>query len=684
MLKNYFKIAIRNLLKNKLHSSINIIGLAVGFSASIVIFLFVNNELTYDSFHKNADSIFLVYKERITPTGTQITRDTWLPMADALKRDYPGIANAAHVWDDNNAWVNSKGNKFLETVTYASPSFLDIFSFPLIKGDLATVFADIHSVIISQNIAEKYFGNTNPIGKSITIDYKTDYIIRGVLVEIPQNSTQKIDILVPSESVPFFEENKNNWDGSWLSTFVQLSKETTQSSLEAQFPNFVKKIWGEELNNSMNLKLTPLPELYNELTDANTYAYILLGIAVIILIIASINFMNLTTASSIERAREIGMRKVLGAFRHQLIKQFLNESLIMVTFALIIGIGLLEFFLPLFNSHYHMSLSMEYMSNINTVLGLLGLGLFVGLISGFYPAFVISGYKPIESLNGKLKYSLTGLRLRSGLVITQFGLAIILIIGTWIMWNQIHFMKNMNLNFNKENVIAIQVRQSDFENQEQATVRLETFKNDLHQYSGIKSISSSTHIPGRWPGWFIFAYPTDRDDSQRLRVRNAYVDSGYFDTYGIEFLEGRNFSETLETDAKESLIINEAALRDIGWHSVEDRQIRVGGTNYNVIGLVKDYHFQSLASQVAPVLHFYRPLNNGVHRIISAKLADGKLSTILAHIERLWQRLDPTRAFEFTFVDENFDRRYEIGHSSFHPERRAESRSSRPFPPPGR
>ena len=396
MFKSYLKIAFRNLLKSKVFSFINVFSLSIGIACCILIFLFVRDEWSYDDFHENSESIYLVYKERITPTGTQITRDTWLPMAEALKNDYPSIKNAARIWDDNNSWVQVEGNRFQEKITYADPALFEIFPFPLLEGDLSTTFADINSAVISKEIAVKYFGETSPIGKSITLNYETDYIIRGVLDAIPQNSTIEIDILVPCESAPFYEENKENWGSSWLFTFIQLSEGSTAESLEPQFPQFVAKIWSEELNTSMNLKLTHLPDLYNEMTDANTYAYILLGISVVILIIASINFMNLTTARSIERAREIGMRKVLGAFRRQLIGQFLNESLVVSILALFLGIGLLELLLPVFNTYYDLSLSINYLSDFGTISGLFALAVIVGLISGFYPSLVISRFQPSE------------------------------------------------------------------------------------------------------------------------------------------------------------------------------------------------------------------------------------------------------------------------------------------------
>ncbi|MCZ6818575.1 MAG: ABC transporter permease, partial [Calditrichaeota bacterium] len=658
MFKNYLKVAIRNLLKHKLNSGINIFGLAVGFAASIVIFLFARNELTYEAFHENAESIYLVYKERITPTGTQITRDTWVPMAEQLKREYAGIAAATRIYN-NNDWVQYQGRRFQEQVTYVDPSFLNIFTFPLASGEAESVFSDLNSVVISQAISRKYFGYEDPIGQTITINYQTVYTVRGTLKEIPQNSLLQIDFLVPIQSSADYNEFEGNWDTSFLFTYILLSQGITPGSLEEQFPDFVAKIWDDEIKESMRLKLLNRLDLYNELTEANKYAYILLAIAAVILLIASINFMNLTTARSIERAREIGMRKVLGAFKHQLIKQFLSESLIMSGVALLMAIGLVEIVLPVFNSYYDMSPGLSYIDNSGTVLLLPGLALFVGLLSGLYPAFVISRFQPINSLKGQLKTSPTGLRLRYGLVITQFCLAIILMIGTGTMWKQLSFMKNADLNFEKNNIIAITVRQSDFENPDQAMMRLERFKNELRGYGRIKSVSSSTHIPGQWPGWFIFAYPTDRDDSQRLRVRRAFVDAHYFETYKIDFVEGRNFSESIATDMRSGMIINEAALRDIGWPSAEGGQIKVGSAVYDVIGVVQDYHFQSLASKVAPVLHFYRPPGSGVHRVISAKITPGNIQPPLDFIEEKWSTLDPTRPFEFTFVDENIEQLYQ-------------------------
>ena len=305
MFKNYFRIALRRFLRQKMNTSINILGLSMGIAASIVIFLFAHNELTYDQFNKNADQIYLIYKERITPTGTQITRDTWLPMAEALKNEYSSIANTVRVWDSDE-WVEFGNQKFEENITYADRQLLDIFAFRVAQGSGDVNSSEIHSAVVSQEIAHKYFGDADPIGKTIRIAFKTDYIVRGVLAYIPQNSSIQINIMVSPKSAPYYERFANSWDASWIYTFLQLKPNTPKEDLESQFPKFITKTWSEEENQRTKLKLLALTDLHNETTGARTNAYILLVIAFIVLAIASINFMNLTTARSLERAREIG------------------------------------------------------------------------------------------------------------------------------------------------------------------------------------------------------------------------------------------------------------------------------------------------------------------------------------------------------------------------------------------
>ncbi|HEX9652841.1 MAG TPA: ABC transporter permease [bacterium] len=658
MVKNYFIIAIRHLLKNKLNSGINIFGLAVGIAASIMIFLFARHELTYDTFNKNARSIYLVYKERITPAGTQVTRDTWVPMAAELKNDYPQIQNAVRFWDTQQ-WVQVGEQRFQETVAYSDASLFEMFTLPLVKGAADLVFADFNSAVVSQEIARKYFGDTDPIGQTITVDYSNRYVVRGVLADIPHNSSLSINILAPFASLPWYEEQRNNWGGSFLSTFVQLAPPAAPATLEGQFPALLAKIWGEDEPARTNLKLLPLLDLYDELTGARTYAYILLCIAGVIVLIASINFMNLATARSLDRAREIGLRKVVGAARSQLIQQLLSESLVMSALALIVGVTLAEIFIPYLNSFYSLSLELRFLDSPITTLALVGLGLLVGICSGLYPAFFLSRFQPITTLKGKLKTSRAGLKLRNTLVITQFSLSIVLMIGTGVMWQQIKYMQDASLNFEESNLLAIPMEMSDFETEELGRRGMEVFRNSLLQRSDLASLAASTHVPGNWPGWFTFAYPDVDDDSRRLRMRHALVDDNYFETFGIEFVEGRNFDRNLATEAPESIIINEAARRDFGWPSALGRQVRIGDTRYNVIAVVKDYHFESLASELTPVLHRYRPTAHNAHNFLTVRLNSADPPATLKFIEGRLHQLDPGRTFAYFFVSENFDRLYE-------------------------
>jgi len=495
MFKNYFKIVLRRILRQKMNTTINILGLSVGIAASIIIFLFAHNELTYDQFNKNADQIYLIYKERITPTGTQITRDTWLPMAEALKNEYPSVTNTVRVWDSDE-WVELGNQKFEENITYADPQLFDVFTFPLVRGSRDVISSDIHSAVISQEIAHKYFGDEDPIGKTIRIAFETDYIVRGVLAKIPQNSSTQIKIMVSPKSAPYYERFANSWNASWIYTYLLLKPNTPKEDLESQFPKFITKTWGEEENQRTNLRLLALTDFHNETTGARSNAYILLIIAFIVLAIASINFMNLTTARSLERAREIGIRKVVGAERGRLIRQFLSESILISLLALVLGVVLVELFLPIFNSLYHLSLDLTYRNNVITILALLGLALGVGFVAGVYPAFSMSRMPAIDTMRGQFKNSTEGIRLRLGLVVAQFCLSIILIIATGVLWKQMNYMKNANLYFDKDNVLAVPAGLNDFADPEAGQRALENFKNEIRQYDAVQSVSSSSHIPG--------------------------------------------------------------------------------------------------------------------------------------------------------------------------------------------
>ena len=659
MIINYLKIALRNLRRYKGHSFINIFGLSVGIAAAILIFLYARNELSYERFHQQADDISIVYKQRQTALGTRILFDTWIPLANELQQDYPEIRQAVRMFT-RSRWVIQGGRKFEEQVTYADPAVFDVFSFPLVKGTREEALRDRNSIVISEAVARKYFGTDDPLGKTLSVNYRQEYIIRGVMADLPPNTTIPVDLLAHFDSIidPDDPELANNWDGAFLETYLLLESGTSRENLEAKFPALVNKLWGEDGPNGAKnhqLRLLPLADIYDHQTNARQYAYILLLVALAILLIASINFMNLATARSLDRAREIGMRKVLGAVRRQLIGQFLGESLLMSMIALLLGIMLAEVIRPLFNDFFELQLTLNYLDNWLALFGLLGLGLGVGLLAGSYPALVLSSFRPVESLKGRRKSDHSGLRLRNVLVIAQFAFSVILILGTVIIWQQIEFMKHRELNFQGDNVVAIPTSISDFQDREAAGQRLQALTDELRQTAGISSVASSSGVPGAYINMNTFARPEGWEREEPLRIRVAVTDAHYFDTYEIPFLEGRNFSRDFPADADESIIINQAAVRAMGWQHAVGKIVYRGDTPFTVIGVVRDFNWESLQNEVAPVIHHYRPTESGAHNYISVAMAAGSnVTTMLALLREKWQALDPQRDFEYFFVNERF------------------------------
>ncbi|KAA3657041.1 MAG: hypothetical protein DWQ10_14120, partial [Calditrichaeota bacterium] len=494
----------------------------------------------------------------------------------------------------------------------------------------------------------------------IRINFETDYTVRGVLTEVPQNSTMETNIIIAPASAPFYERQADNWDGSWIFTFLKLRDGASPANIEAQLPQFITKTWGENENDRTNLKLSAFSDLHNDLTNTRGNTYILLSIAFIILAIASINFMNLTTARSLERAREIGLRKVLGAERKKLVMQFLSESFLICGFALALAVVLVELVLPWFNNLYNLSLALSYFDNLYTILALLGLALAISALAGLYPAFHLSRFQPADTIRGHVKKAASGLNLRLALVVAQFCMSIILIIATGVLFQQMRYMKTADLKFDKENLLVVETSQDDFADTEKAKQTLETFKNQVRQYSQVKSVSSSSHVPGRWPGSFLFAFPLKPGvEEQRMRMRWCAVDAHYFETMGMEFSEGHGFSDEMKAEGEKGVVLNEAALHDFGWETAAGHQLRIGRTNYNVLGVVKNYHYDSLEEPVSPVIHIYQPSDSRRHRMIAIKLAAGPVTGAIDQIRAEWQHLVPGNTMNYFFLDQNFSELYE-------------------------
>ncbi|MDF9800167.1 putative ABC transport system permease protein [Catalinimonas alkaloidigena] len=656
MIKNYFFIAYRNLSKHKSFTLINISGLAIGVTAALIIALYAFNELTYDRFHPLADRIFMVYKERITPNGVQPTYDTWLPLTARLESEYPEIEMTAHSFVDN-VRVSLDDKQFEAEAMFADPEILKMFNFPQVEGNVDHVFSSLNEAVITEETAQKFFGDEDPLGKTITLDFALQYTVSGVLADIPQNSSLQFDLVVPIKSTPDYQELSENWGSSFLSSYVLLPDASSAERLEAKFPDFIAQVWGEDEPQKTNFKLLPLTDAYDTFVGDSHNIYVLLVIAIGIILIASVNFMNLSTARSLERMREIGMRKTFGARRSQLIYQFISEAVLLCLASVLIGIMLTMIILPYFNQQFGTALVFP-LSDIRVLILLISFGLLLGFFSGSYPAFFLSRFKIIQSLRGKLRSKQGGIGLRNALVVLQFTVSIFLIGSALTVWQQLSFMQNADMAFDKENIILMPLGLGSFEGSAQDSARLEVFKTQLLAHPDIVSVSSSSHIPSDWAGWFTFVQPKGWEGDP-MRMRYTFADAAYFQTLGIEIQEGRMFHEDSQNDRNEAVILNEAAMQAFGWENIENKVIDMGRSEYQLVGLAEDYHFESLRNEVAPILHFYRAPDNGVHNYVTARIQTKDYRGMLNFLEAQWEALNTGRPFDFSFMDEQVARMYE-------------------------
>ncbi len=652
------KTALRNMLKHKSFVLVNTLGLAVAIASSIVILLYARNELSYDQFHANAERIHLVVKERTTAQGVVELRDTWIPLLGAMQSRYSEISAGARYFETIN-WVEANGQKFQAQPAFTDPAFLDMFSFQLAHGDPRTALDGVNSIILSAEMASRLFGADDPMGQRVTLDFDQDFLVSGVLEEIPGNSTLRPDMIVPFEAaVPPDAEANSSWGSSFLFTYLQLENAEQASYLEAQFPEMVRSLFGEEGPNgvdNMSLRLWSLPSLRDRQEGTAATSYALLLIALAIILIACVNFMNLTTARSLERAREVGVRKALGAQRTQLVVQFLSESMSVSFLALLLGVYLAEFLLPAFNALYGLELQLDLLSDGLLLALLLLVGLSAGFVSGAYPAVVLSSFRTVESLRGKIKSSRHGVWVRNSLSVFQFSMAIILIIGVTVIWQQVRYMKNADLNFDPENVLVIPSALGDFSDREIAIGRLDSFKNSVMQIPGVETVSASMSVPGAYQNSNVFATPEDWQEPEPLRMLIAGADDNYFETYGMQFIEGRDFNRELASE-RESIILNETAMRDMGWQTAIGKRV---SDRWTVVGVVEDFHYQSLQNDVRAIIHAFAPQDSGNNQYISVRIQDNAdIEDILARLDLLWQELDPSRPFDYFFAADSFAELY--------------------------
>ncbi|MBN1271633.1 MAG: ABC transporter permease [Candidatus Aminicenantes bacterium] len=668
MLKNYLKIALRSLKKHKGYSFINISGLAIGMAVCMLIFLWVLNEVSYDRFHEKADRICRITMD--FKIGSALHTPVCITAAGpALVDDFAEVVTAARMDRPRRVTVKYEDKTFQEeNVGTAENTLFDIFSFPFVSGDPKTALEAPYTVVITESTARKYFGDENPLGKILRINDEKDFSVTGVIKDIPPNSHLQFSML---RSFQTLKAEKSVRDNQWFDlrfyTYLLLDEHNDPGLLEQKLPEFIDKHIGKALNaagGSAQIFLQPLKRihLYSDFErdiSANsdiTYVYLFAGIAIFILLIAGINFINLSTARSTKRAQEVGMRKTMGAVRSRLIGQFLGESMIHSILAMVLAVMLILLLLPLFNSIIGGQLSLNFIQIPWLFAAFLGMALIVGLLAGIYPAFILSSFLPGHVLKGSFKAGGSHSRLRKILVVFQFSISIALIAATIIVTSQILFMKNKELGFNKEHVVVIpQISES-------IRKSYRPIRSELLSLSGVIDVGASDIVPSR--GQLIAPFlPEGFTDDQVMTMDYIDVDAHYIPTMGMKIIAGRNFSDDLATDPDESVLINETAAKKIGWENAVGKRFifrpppNSGGKTFyvSVIGVVKDFHMQSLREKIEPLIIFY---DEDSLSTLSIRIAPDNIPHTMGLLKKKWKELDPNRPFQFLFLDDSFDSLY--------------------------
>jgi len=667
MFQNYLRTALRIIQKHKGYALINIAGLAIGMACCILIVAYILTEISYDRFHEKADRIYRVAVDGMVGGQPIKIAVSNAPLAPVLKQDYPEVLSAARLWPAPKRLVTSKANQFYEKkILFADPSIFDLFTFPMIKGDPKTALVTAYTAVLTEKTAKKYFGDEDPIGKVLEIDSQYKVTVTGLVENVPWNSHFTFDILCSFETLYDLDrESLEMWFNFNRYTYLLFPENYDHKVFEQKLTAVVDKHLGENLRAlgaEINYFLQPLTHihLYSHLEgeiSGNSdilYVYIFAGIALFILFIACINFMNLATARSATRAREVGLRKVVGAERKELIRQFLGESILYSALSLAIALLLAQLSLPLFSAISGIKLKMNYFDIPWLMPAFLGLVLFVGVVGGSYPALFLSSFQPATVLKNTYRTGSGNSRFRSVLVTLQFVISVALIIGTVIIINQLKFMKDKSLNFEKDNVLHVQITDEKIQRS------LDFVKDELQKIPGVLGATASSDVPGDNADVQPFL-PEGFPQDKTLLMEQMDVDEVFLPTLGIEIVKGRNFSKEFLSDRDQSVIINETAARVFGWENPIGKTIKAPtDTTFQwetrrVIGVVRDFHMASLHKIIMPqfIGNDPRYLND-----LCIKISPVNTARTVALLKEKWKAIDPNRPFEYTFLDETFDQSY--------------------------
>ncbi len=668
MISNYLKSALRNLWKHRGHSLINLLGLSIGMAACILIVAWVANELSFDRFHENSDRIHRVCLE--ADLGSHMKAPiTNGPTGPALVEQYPEVLMAVRITGPEDAPVKYEDRQFTESnVSYADRDFFRMFSFPLLQGNPGTVLEAAYTTVIAESMVPKYFDNIDPIGKLIKIG-GTEYTVTGIMADFPANSQLQFNILCSIETLARLNPQRmEEWMSFSMGTYVLLAENTNAAALEAKVPELVDAHLGPimaAIGGSIKFWFQPMTDvhLHSDMAidlgnnGSIVYVYLFSGVALLVLLMACFNFINLSTALAALRAKEVGIRKTLGAGRRQLMAQFLSESVLLSVIAIGLTILLLEAFADNFKALSGYTLDLQYFTIWWLIPALLGMAILTGLLAGAYPAFYLSAYEPSEILGSSLKRGAANSRLRQVLVVFQFSITIMLLIGTTTISRQINYINDKPMGFSKENILVI----SDLDQPGIPPIKL--MRDEFSQVPGVKFATVSSHIPSRGVHKSIFQ-PEGFTQEEAQTMDFLSIDAYYLEALDMKLESGRNFSANLASDSSEACIINATAARKFGWDNPLGKKFHFNSMpdeeeesfDVTVIGVVHDFHMASLHEQIEPL---FISMDDENWQTLTLKLSGENTSQSLQNLQEKWQSLVPDRPFDYIFFDDHLSQSYQ-------------------------
>lgn len=664
MLYNYIRFALLNMIRNRLFTAINILGLAISLTAFLLMALYIEFELSVDRFHSNADRIYRVADDKQAPDILLKSAASAAPVAPALKIDFPEIVEAVRIIPAEA--LVKYGTKLFEerNMFFADPEIFKVFTFKIIKGNPASALTDPMKIVMTDEMAVKYFGNTNPVGKVITLDGK-DMIVSAIVERMPGNSTIKFDFLISMATAQQpgsgYDWLFTNWYSNHCYTYLLLPEKYEVGKLAARMEAFDEQHRPGGSDTKHHFVLEKLTDIYlyserdnqvgktGSLSNLHTFA----AVALIILALACINFINLTTARATERAKEVAVKKVAGAFRNQVMLQFFTESFVMTTMALSLAIIFTITLLPAFNTFSGKLLGLQIFS-LSHLFYIVALLFGIGILSGAYPAILLSGFSPANALKGKLKTSAWNIGVRQGLVVVQFSVSVGLIVCSLVVYEQLNFMQKHDLGFEPSQTLVI-----NFEGDSKVQQKFAAIREELLRIPGVNRVTVSSNVPGDTKaGDWSMEFAKKNGDSVKTEFPIYLADYNYLQQYNVPIVAGRGFSNKYQADTVESMLINETALKELGFSTADEAiGIAVGmyPSNARIIGVFKDFHFESLKKAIRPLAMRVLPAN---FRLFSLDIKTTDINGTITRLENTWKQLVPGRPLEYSFLDENFNRQY--------------------------